>query len=65
MINGTGKQAIKNPAGPVTISFEGLQFSPAAAGRYAARTHPTPHSRVKGGKIDIPAPERSVAETER
>jgi hypothetical protein len=51
MINGTGKQAIKNTASPVTISFAGLQSS-----RW---------SRGQRGKIDISAPKWGLAETER
>ena len=66
MINGTGKQAIKNAAAPVTISFASLQSSPAEAGRCAPRIRrKTPSRAGNGRKIDIAAAKWGMAETER
>jgi hypothetical protein len=52
MINGTGKQAIKNAAAPVTISFASLQSSPLrpVAARQRIRRK-TPSRAGNGGKI--------------
>jgi len=51
MINGTGKQAIKNRVAPVTISFARPSVIARWGGRDAPRDPPkTPHARATGGK---------------
>jgi len=66
MINGTGKQAIKNAVPPVTFLLRTSSLSPIEAGRYASRHAPkTPARTGNGTKINGSAPEWGLAETER
>jgi hypothetical protein len=69
MINGTGKQAIKNTPAPVT-NFLGRSSVFASEADHCAmnpaRTPPKPGRwRVSGGEIDNPRPEWGAAETKR